>query len=54
VLPSGARFTTAEIRENPKALAPGHAIEYYRAFSDHFHQRRKALLFYYAKDEPTS
>jgi hypothetical protein len=52
VLPSGARFTTAEIRENPKALASGRAVDYYRAFADHFHQRWKALLFYYAKDEP--
>jgi hypothetical protein len=53
LLPSGARFTTAEVRDNRQARTPEEKVAYYRAFAEHF--RRKgwsAQLFYYAKDEP--
>jgi hypothetical protein len=53
LLPSGARFTTAEVRDNREARTEEEKVAYYRAFAEHF--RRKgwsAQLFFYAKDEP--
>ncbi len=52
-LASGAHFTTAEVRESPVALSEEQRSSYYRAFAEHFRQKKwPALLFYYAKDEP--
>ncbi|MBZ4416972.1 DUF4091 domain-containing protein [Myxococcus sp. RHSTA-1-4] len=53
LLPSGARFTTAEVRDSRQASTDAEKTAYYRAFAEHF--RRKgwpAQLFFYAKDEP--
>ncbi|MFL5320902.1 MAG: DUF4091 domain-containing protein [Myxococcaceae bacterium] len=51
-LPSGARFTTAEVRDNPKLTDDQRAL-YYAALRDHFlHKSWPQLLFFYAKDEP--
>lgn len=52
-LPSGARATSAELRECPQARTPEEKVAWYRAFSEHFRQRGwSAQLFFYAKDEP--
>jgi hypothetical protein len=53
LLPSGARFTTAEVRDSRQCSTEKEKVAYYRAFAEHF--RRKgwsAQLFFYAKDEP--
>jgi hypothetical protein len=52
VLPSGARFTSALLVDNPK-LSDEDRIAYYRAVREHFEKRHwPAALFFYAKDEP--
>ena len=51
-LPSGARFTTAEIRDD-RRLGRADRIAYLRAWQAHFAERGwPQLLWYYAKDEP--
>jgi hypothetical protein len=51
--PSGARFTTSELRKPLKAWSAEQRRAYFRAFADHFRAKGwPALLFYYAKDEP--
>ncbi|MFP2898281.1 DUF4091 domain-containing protein [Corallococcus sp. 4LFB] len=53
LLPSGARFTTADVRDNRKASTDAEKTAYYRAFQKHFEDKGwKAQLFFYAKDEP--
>jgi hypothetical protein len=52
-LPSGARFTTTDVRDNPQARTEEQKVAYYRAFAEHFRQKGwKTQLFFYAKDEP--
>jgi len=52
-LPSGARFTTAEVRDSRVAKTDSEKEAYYRAFAEHFRQKGwRAQLFFYAKDEP--
>ncbi|RKI54556.1 DUF4091 domain-containing protein [Corallococcus sp. AB049A] len=52
-LPSGARFTTTDVRDNRKASTDAEKSAYYRAFQKHFEDKGwKAQLFFYAKDEP--
>ncbi|MHB8875588.1 MAG: DUF4091 domain-containing protein [Myxococcaceae bacterium] len=52
-LPSGARFTTTDLRDSPQAVSEEEKVRYYRAVREH-HQSRgwPARLFFYAKDEP--
>ncbi len=51
-LPSGARFTTAEVRDDPR-LSRAERVAYFRAWQAHFAARGwPQLLWYYAKDEP--
>jgi hypothetical protein len=53
LLPSGARFTTAEVRDSRQASTDAEKTAYYRAFAEHFRQKGwPAQLFFYAKDEP--
>ncbi len=53
LLPSGARFTTAEVRECHQCSTDAEKIAYYRAFAEHFRSKGwSAQLFFYAKDEP--
>lgn len=53
LLPSGARFTTSDVRDNKKAITDAEKSAYYRAFQQHFEDKGwKAQLFFYAKDEP--
>ena len=53
-LPSGARFSSAEVRDDPR-LPPEARAQLYRAFESHFREKGwRALLFFYAKDEPTA
>ncbi|XXF75847.1 DUF4091 domain-containing protein [Myxococcaceae bacterium GXIMD 01537] len=53
VLPSGARFTSAEVRDSRQASTDAEKTAYYRAFAEHFRDKGwKAQLFFYAKDEP--
>ncbi|MFZ5471218.1 MAG: DUF4091 domain-containing protein [Myxococcota bacterium] len=52
-LPSGARFTTSDVRDSPQAKTEEEKVAYYRAFQQHFQEKGwKARLFFYAKDEP--
>jgi Domain of unknown function (DUF4091) len=52
-MPSGARFTTTEVRDNPQARTDTEKAAYYRAFAEHFRKKGwRAQLFFYAKDEP--
>jgi hypothetical protein len=52
VLPSGARFTSAEARD-VKGLSGEDREGYLRALRQHFEDKEwKAQLFFYAKDEP--
>lgn len=52
-LPNGARFTSAEVRDLPRASADALRVPHYRRFLEHFRARRwGAQLFLYAKDEP--
>jgi hypothetical protein len=54
LLPSGARFTTADVRDSPQCKTEEEKIAYYRAFAEHFRSKGwSAQLFFYAKDEPT-
>ena len=51
-LPSGARFTTAQVHDDPK-LTFAERVAYFQAWKAHFAERGwKQLLWYYAKDEP--
>ncbi len=53
LLPSGARFTSTDVRENKQAKTDAEKTAYYRAFAAHFRQKGwPAQLFFYAKDEP--
>ncbi|MDY7225237.1 DUF4091 domain-containing protein [Hyalangium rubrum] len=53
LLPSGARFTTAEVRDNRQARTDAEKVAYFRAFADYFRSKGwSAQLFFYAKDEP--
>jgi hypothetical protein len=53
LLPSGARFTTADVRESPQCSTEQEKVAYYRAFAEHFRDKGwSAQLFFYAKDEP--
>jgi hypothetical protein len=53
VLPSGARFTTSEVRDSRAARTDSEKEAYYRAFAEHYRQKGwRAQLFFYAKDEP--
>lgn len=53
-LPSGARFTSTDVRESRKAVTDEEKVAYYRAFREHLERRGwKGQLFYYAKDEPS-
>ncbi|QRK07992.1 DUF4091 domain-containing protein [Archangium violaceum] len=52
-LPSGARFTTTDVRDNPAARTDKEKAAYYRALAEHFREKGwRARLFFYAKDEP--
>jgi Domain of unknown function (DUF4091) len=52
-LPGGARFTTAEVRMDPRLKSEQERRAYLRAFRQHFDARGwTAQLFFYAKDEP--
>ncbi len=52
-LPSGARLTSAEVRDSPQATTDAQKAAYYRAFAEHFREKGwSAQLFFYAKDEP--
>ena len=54
-LPSGARFTSAELRESRAAATDDEQAAYDLAFTEHFSaQHWAAQLFFYAKDEPTA
>jgi hypothetical protein len=51
-LPSGARATTVDLREDPR-LPPEQRLAYLRSWAAHFRARGwNALLYFYAKDEP--
>ncbi|MCP3141213.1 DUF4091 domain-containing protein [Pyxidicoccus xibeiensis] len=53
LLPSGARFTSAEVRDSRQASTDAEKTAYYRAFAEHFRKKGwPAQLFFYAKDEP--
>lgn len=53
LLPSGARFTTADVRDSPQCSTEQEKVAYYRAFAEHFRKKGwSAQLFFYAKDEP--
>jgi hypothetical protein len=53
VLSSGARFTTAEVRDNRQLIKDADKTSYYEAFSRHFRENRwPQTVFFYAKDEP--
>jgi len=52
-LPSGARFTTTEVRDSPQARTDAQKVAYYRAFARHVREKGwPARLFFYTKDEP--
>lgn len=52
-LPSGAKWTTAEVRDAPKLDSDEKKAAYYAAIRDHFREKNwKQTLFFYAKDEP--
>lgn len=52
-LSSGARFTTAEVRDSRQARTEAEKVAYYRAFAEYFRKKGwSAQLFFYAKDEP--
>ncbi|HZH03215.1 MAG TPA: glycoside hydrolase domain-containing protein [Myxococcaceae bacterium] len=53
VLPNGARFTSIEIKENPKTVTPRERGQYWQKVLEHFREKGwKAQPFFYAKDEP--
>jgi hypothetical protein len=53
VLPSGARFTSTDVRDSKAAKTDEEKVAYYRAFREHFEKKGwKTQLFFYAKDEP--
>ena len=52
-LPSGARFTSIDVRDSPQAKSEADRVAYFRAYAAHFREKGwKTPLFYYAKDEP--
>ncbi|OJH39792.1 hypothetical protein BON30_19285 [Cystobacter ferrugineus] len=52
-LPSGARFTTVDVRDSKAARTDEQKAAYYRAFAEHAKDKGwPAQLFFYAKDEP--
>ncbi|MFY0574723.1 DUF4091 domain-containing protein [Cystobacter fuscus] len=52
-LPSGARFTTVDVRDSKAARTDEQKAAYYRAFAEHARDKGwPAQLFFYAKDEP--
>ena len=52
-LPSGARFTTIDVRDSKSARTDEEKAAYYRAFVEHLRQKDwRAQPFFYAKDEP--
>lgn len=52
-LPSGARFTSMDIREHSRLHTDAERVLYYRAVREHFAQKGWTVpLFYYAQDEP--
>jgi Domain of unknown function (DUF4091) len=52
-LPSGARFTTIDVRGARQARTDAEKTAYYRAFREHLAEKGwRAQPFYYAKDEP--
>ncbi len=52
-LPSGARFTTLDVRDSKEARTDEEKAAYYRAFREHALEKGwRAQLFFYAKDEP--
>jgi hypothetical protein len=53
-LPSGARFTTVDVRDSRQAVTDAQKTAYYRAFREHLSRKGwdAALPFFYAKDEP--
>ncbi|HZA13139.1 MAG TPA: DUF4091 domain-containing protein, partial [Myxococcaceae bacterium] len=52
-LPSGARFTAAEVRMDPRLTDEQERRAYLREFRRHFDEKGwTAQLFFYAKDEP--
>jgi hypothetical protein len=52
-LPNGARFTSAEVRDLPRAAGDALRLSHYQRFAAHFRARQwGAQLFLYAKDEP--
>jgi hypothetical protein len=52
-LPSGARFTTTDVRDSKRARTEEQKVAYYRAFREHFAARKwDAQLFLYTRDEP--
>ena len=52
-LPSGARFTTLDVRDSKAARTDAEKSAYYRALAAHAKEKGwKAQLFFYAKDEP--
>ncbi|ABF87404.1 hypothetical protein MXAN_2638 [Myxococcus xanthus DK 1622] len=53
LLPSGARFTSTDVRDSKQAKTDAEKTAYYRAFAEHFREKGwPAQLFFYAKDEP--
>ncbi len=53
LLPSGARFTTADVRDSRQCGTDPEKVAYYRAFADHLRSKGWAVQpFFYAKDEP--
>lgn len=52
-LPSGARFTSTEVRLPSKSASDEEVVAYLRAYADHFRTKGwPVTLFRYAKDEP--
>ncbi|WP_095982552.1 DUF4091 domain-containing protein [Melittangium boletus] len=52
-LPSGARFTTLDVRDSKAARTDAEKAAYYRALAAHAKEKGwRAQLFFYAKDEP--
>lgn len=53
LLPSGARFTSTDVRDTTQATTDAEKTAYYRAFAEHFREKGwPTQLFFYAKDEP--
>ncbi len=53
ILPTGARFTTTDVRPGPPATTEAQRVDYWRAFASHLRERGwLERAFVYAKDEP--